>query len=118
MPVDPIDVADARAGEARHPPATRRFWVSMAVIVGVGLAIRLVYVLVVKGDEAPRGDAITYFLQGHQVASGDGLVNAPLLRSGTVSLPAADHPPLFTYYLALLDLLGSGRSWGPGSASR
>ena len=78
----------------------------MAVIVGVGLAIRLAYVLIVKGDEAPRGDAITYFLQGHQVASGDGLVNAPLLAFRHISLPAADHPPLFTYYLALLDLLG------------
>ena len=78
----------------------------MAVIVGVGLAIRVAYVLIVKGDEAPRGDAITYFLQGHQVASGDGLVNAPLLAFRHISLPAADHPPLFTYYLALLDLLG------------
>ena len=90
-----------------RPPtrAARRFRVGILVITLAGLAIRLAYVLIVKGNEAPRGDAITFFLQGHQVATGHGFVNAPLLAFRGVSQPAADHPPLFTSYLALLDLL-------------
>src|SRR5690349_10146358 len=84
----------------------RRFRVGLLVIVGIGLAIRLVYVLAVKGNEAPQGDAITFFLQGHFLADGHGFVNAPLLAFRHVTQPAADHPPLFSSYLALLDLLG------------
>ena len=83
-----------------------RFGVGLAVLAGVGLAVRLAYVLIVKHDEPLRGDAITFFLQGHQVATGHGLVNAALLAFRGVSLPVADHPPLFTYYLALVDLVG------------
>jgi 4-amino-4-deoxy-L-arabinose transferase-like glycosyltransferase len=84
----------------------RRFHLGLLVITAVGLAVRLVYVLAVKGHEAPQGDAITFFLQGHFLANGHGFVNAPLLAFRHVSQPAADHPPLFSSYLALLDLLG------------
>ena len=96
--IDVAQTVDARAA--------RRFRIGILVIMLGGLAIRLAYVLIVKGDEAPRGDAITFFLQGHQVATGHGFVNAPLLAFRGISQPAADHPPLFTSYLALLDVLG------------
>jgi 4-amino-4-deoxy-L-arabinose transferase-like glycosyltransferase len=96
---------EAPAGP-RSDAENRRFRIGLAIVVAVGLAIRLAYVLIVKGDQAPRGDAITYFLQGRQVADGHGFVNAGLLAFRGISLPVADHPPLFTFFLALLDLLG------------
>ena len=95
-----------------------RFGAGLALLAAVGLAVRLAYVLVVKHDEPLRGDAITFFLQGHQVATGSRLVNAALLAFRGVSHPAADHPPLFTSYLALLDLLDIRTSTACGSASR
>jgi 4-amino-4-deoxy-L-arabinose transferase-like glycosyltransferase len=86
--------------------AAHRFRIGLLVITLAGLAIRLAYVLIVKGNESPRGDAITFFLQGHQIATGHGFANAPLLAFRGISQPAADHPPLFSSYLALLDLIG------------
>ncbi len=100
------DVEAPAEPRSRSAAEIRRFRIGLAVVAGVGLAIRLAYVLIVKGDQAPRGDAITYFLQGRQVADGHGFVNAGLLAFRGISLPVADHPPLFTYFLALLDLLG------------
>ena len=99
--------SDVEAPAARRSAAeARRFRIGLAVVAALGLAIRLAYVLIVKGDQAPRGDAITYFLQGRQFADGHGFVNAGLLAFRGISLPVADHPPLFTFFLALLDLLG------------
>jgi len=85
---------------------THRFGASVAAIAAAGLAIRLGYVLVAKRDEPLSGDALAFFIQGHAVADGHGFANPGLLAFRNVVQPAADHPPLFTLYLALFDVLG------------
>ena len=80
-----------------------RFGRVLALIVLLGCAVRVGYVLVVVGDEPLQGDQIFYTGTANRLAQGHGFVYPydearNELRVGTI--PAADHPPLTVLVLA------------------
>jgi 4-amino-4-deoxy-L-arabinose transferase-like glycosyltransferase len=104
------DEPAARTAERRQPAPARRataswFWVLLAVVTLVGLGIRVGYIATERWDYPPDGDAMWYHASANSVADGDGIVNPFLSASGIVA-PSADHPPLYTLYLAGFSLVG------------
>jgi 4-amino-4-deoxy-L-arabinose transferase-like glycosyltransferase len=80
------------------------FWVLLVVVTLGGLALRVGYVAIDRWDFVPEGDAQYYHETANHLADGRGLVN-PFLHPDLV-LPAADHPPLYTVYLAAFSVVG------------
>jgi 4-amino-4-deoxy-L-arabinose transferase-like glycosyltransferase len=80
------------------------FRAALAVAVGVGLAARLVYVLVVMHGVPVGGDGLEFHILANQLASGDGYVQPLIVSPGHVV--TADKPPLYPLLLAAPSLLG------------
>lgn len=85
----------------------RRFWLTVAVATGVGVALRLYYVLGVVRDRIPLvGDSATYHFLGRHLADGEGYIRpAEFLDDGT-RIPTAEFPPVYPTMLAVLDVVG------------
>jgi 4-amino-4-deoxy-L-arabinose transferase-like glycosyltransferase len=83
------------------------FYRWLALIAAASLLWRIVFIAIWRWDLPIWGDAFFYHESGKLVADGEGFVN-PLLRDEQ----AADHPPLYIVFLALLSMLGirSGNS--------
>ena len=81
-----------------------RFRTALLVLVAVGLAVRLVYALVVMDGVQVGGDGLEFHLLSNQLADGDGYVQ-PLIVSPD-HVPTADKPPLYPLLLAVPSLLG------------
>ncbi len=87
-----------------------RMWVGSATLVG--LAVRLLYAFAVKVGDVWRGDAYYYHYQAKFLTEGWWFVNPDALKNPRVprvELYSAQHPPLFTLFLALSDELGFRR---------
>lgn len=99
--------------------SARRWWLVIAVFCLGALALELFYIFEFRTDIQERvlptghvyptrlwGDGLVYSAQANDVAAGDGLI-APLPRElfGVIQ-QSADHPPLYTLYLALWSSLG------------
>ncbi len=83
--------------------ADRRFGWALAVVALGALALRVEYVLTVRRDFHPGGDAYFYHAGANLLADGKGFIS-PFYVSAHVA--AADHPPLYLLYLAFGSLLG------------
>jgi 4-amino-4-deoxy-L-arabinose transferase-like glycosyltransferase len=85
--------------------AEPRWWrPAVLVVIGVAVAVRVVFALQVAPDLPPPGDAVVYRTMASSLARGDGLL---LEAPGTDVLePTAEHPPVFPMVLAALDLVG------------
>src|SRR5690349_24093335 len=81
-----------------------RFRSGLALIVAAGLALRLLYALVVMHGVGVGGDGLEFHILARQLASGDGYIQ-PLIVS-PAHVPTADKPPLYPLLLALPSLLG------------
>jgi 4-amino-4-deoxy-L-arabinose transferase-like glycosyltransferase len=77
----------------------RRTRIALLAISAVGLAARLLFALSRESYPLP-GDGRYYYQTGKLIAAGKGLVDP---AAGT---PTAQHPPVLSSFLALLDLLG------------
>jgi hypothetical protein len=90
---------------AMQAPAIRgrgpRFPRRLAAIAAGGLAVRLVYVLVLTPHLRGLGDATYYHELANRLADGAGFVDP-----GNGTTPTALHPPLFPLLLALPSSLG------------
>jgi peptidoglycan/LPS O-acetylase OafA/YrhL len=104
-------VEDPAVARAR----TRRWRTGLALITLAGLAVRLGYLWFSRRGiyECPpedllgcAGDSYVYHTGANLVAAGRGFVSPLGLLSGN-EFPAADHPPLYTVYLALFSKLGA-----------
>jgi 4-amino-4-deoxy-L-arabinose transferase-like glycosyltransferase len=85
----------------KRPFATR-----LAAVAGVGLAIRLVYSLVVMGDRTPGGDGTEFHLLANVIAkTGQYLQPFQYLYLGR-TIPTTEKPPLYPTVLALPSWLG------------
>jgi 4-amino-4-deoxy-L-arabinose transferase-like glycosyltransferase len=71
----------------------------LTAIAGVALGVRILYVVLRRGDPF-FGDALIYWLDAQHVARGEGF------RQAFVDAPTAEHPPLHIALLALQDLAG------------
>jgi 4-amino-4-deoxy-L-arabinose transferase-like glycosyltransferase len=76
----------------------------LVLIVALGLAVRLVYVLVVMRGVPVRGDGLEFHILANQLADGDGYVQPLVVSPGHVA--TADKPPLYPLLLAIPSLLG------------
>ncbi len=76
-----------------------------AVVVLLGFAVRVAYALYRRSIPL-GGDPYFYFYQGKAIARGQGFIHPyTLFTQGRVE-QAADHPPLFSLFLAFLNKVG------------
>jgi 4-amino-4-deoxy-L-arabinose transferase-like glycosyltransferase len=97
-----------RAGAAEAAPTTgevRHFGRWLAAAALVGLAARLIYALAVAPTLTPRGDTLVYHWTANGIADGHGYATVASLITGHPQ-PTAEHPPLYSLYLALFSKLG------------
>ncbi len=73
----------------------------------LGWAVRVAAILGSR-QVVPRGDAYVYFHGGQLLVEGQGWINVNqfLVSGGTVKIPAASFPPLFTLYEAIPHFFG------------
>lgn len=93
----------------RAAPSPASFWWWMLGVWLVGLAIRLTFVVVAAGDRPIFGDALAYYLYGQSIGDGNGMVTVAheVLGTDVVDpVPTAQLPPLYSYFLGFLDVLG------------
>lgn len=84
----------------------RSFRNLLLVLVGVGLAARLAYALIVMHGVAVGGDGLEFHTLAQQLAQGEGYVE-PLFLAPS-HLATADKPPLYPLVLAGPAWLGAG----------
>jgi 4-amino-4-deoxy-L-arabinose transferase-like glycosyltransferase len=80
------------------------FRTALLLVVAAGLALRLVYALVVMHGVGVGGDGLEFHILANQLAAGDGYIQ-PLIVS-PAHVPTADKPPLYPLLLALPSLVG------------
>jgi 4-amino-4-deoxy-L-arabinose transferase-like glycosyltransferase len=85
----------------KRPFATR-----LAAIAGVGLAIRLVYALVVMGGRDPRGDGREFHLLANVLADSGRYLQPFQYAYLHRTIPTTEKPPLYPTLLALPSWLG------------
>jgi 4-amino-4-deoxy-L-arabinose transferase-like glycosyltransferase len=93
--------------EQRDPRAAgdpRWFRPALAVIVVGALVLRVVYVLACRRNFDPHGDAYFYHAAANLLAEGKGFIS-PFFAPG-LHREAAEHPPLYTIFLAIPSVLG------------
>src|SRR5215210_4859359 len=76
----------------------------LALIVAAGLALRLVYALVVMRGVPVGGDGLEFHILANQLADGDGYIQPLIVSPGRVA--TADKPPLYPLLLALWSWIG------------
>ena len=77
----------------------------LAAIAVLGLVVRVAWVLAYR-HIPPGGDAYYYHFQANLLVDGHGLVNPLQFLELHETVRAAEHPPLYTGWLALFSLLG------------
>ena len=108
---EPGTVETASSRRARRVRRSR-FMTALILITLAALAWRLSYAVVFKWDQLVTGDAYFYHRQANGLIDGFGFYRflphavQQLVPNG----PAADHPPLYSLYLAVFSLFG-GRSF-------
>jgi 4-amino-4-deoxy-L-arabinose transferase-like glycosyltransferase len=91
-------------------PDIARFHVRLALVATAALAIRCGYLLTVGEEIVGLGDFHFYHWSANLLAEGQGYIDPFLLDSFGVELPTAEHPPLWSGFLALVSLLGGSGS--------
>jgi 4-amino-4-deoxy-L-arabinose transferase-like glycosyltransferase len=86
---------------------TRRTWLlALGAIALAGLALRLLYALVVAPDLPARGDTLLYHYLAIGIADGSGYIRPfSELMTGHAE-PTAAYPPLYPLYLATFSAVG------------
>lgn len=87
----------------------RRFRAGLALLVAGGVAARLVYVALTTSVKSfpVGGDALFYKFTAAHLAAGDGYVSPLRFFTDGHLAPTAEHPPLFSLFLALFVKLGA-----------
>ena len=89
------------------PERSFPWWIGAAC--AVGLALRLVYVFVVKSGATLQGDAYYYHYQASLNVKGHWFVDPTVFLTKhpvAALIPSAQHPPLFTLLLTAADAVG------------
>jgi 4-amino-4-deoxy-L-arabinose transferase-like glycosyltransferase len=109
----PDDVVAAPASEqpagdeATGPIRAGWKWhVGLLVIALVGLGLRIGYVYLYRQHVSPTGDAYFYHYQANLLVSGKWFINPYAYGYFGTTVPAADHPPLWTLVLAMASAVG------------
>ncbi len=83
--------------------SARSFAIGLAVIAGVGLAVRVAAAFFFDARTGIGGDAVWYTGVARHLALGDGFIE-PLQFALGRRVPTAAHPPLYPLYLSVVDL--------------
>jgi len=83
----------------------RWFRPALAVIVMGALALRVTYVFVSRRNFDPHGDAFFYHAAANLLADGKGFISPFFVHAG-LHRAAAEHPPLYTIFLAIPSVVG------------
>jgi hypothetical protein len=87
--------------------APNRFFAWLAGIAAVGLAVRVATVMAwFRHQSLGLGDPYYYYGQAQALVRGEGFLDPFTLKFTGRHIAAADHPPLYSLYLALFDKLG------------
>lgn len=84
----------------------RRFWIGMAIVVAVAVAVRVTYIWMARRGLAVGGDSRYYHEGANLLAKGKGFVDPYQYLDAGRSVQAADHPPLYIVYLAAFSVVG------------
>lgn len=89
-------------------PLRSRWWFQLTLVAAAGFVIRVGYILAFENPYVPAADALYYFAGGQVLAHGHGFINGIAfgMTNGRLSPPSAFHPPAYTVFLALPQLLG------------
>ncbi|WCO67751.1 glycosyltransferase family 39 protein [Iamia majanohamensis] len=98
--------AQARAGARRTAAAVDDATLAVVVVM-VALGVRLAFALS-RRDAEVGGDAFYFHEQAGLIADGKGFVEPLAYAVDGVERAAADHPPLYSAYLAVWSFLGAG----------
>ena len=98
---DAAAVADAAAPAGR----ARTFAIGLGVIAAGALAIRFGVVLTEWRNYDPGGDARFYHEAANLLADGKGFIS-PFAYANGITMPAAEHPPLYSLFLAMPSVFG------------
>lgn len=102
-----LDTApEGQSGGAASSSERLRFWIPLGVIVAVGLAVRMAFILIRQSRAPTEGDVFWYHFQAKLLANGKGFLNPYEYYDHGVSVAGADHPPGLVVVLAALDKLG------------
>ncbi|MBV9919469.1 MAG: glycosyltransferase family 39 protein [Pseudonocardia sp.] len=84
-----------------------RFYAWLAGIAAVGLGVRVAAVMAwFRHQSLGLGDPYYYYGQAQALVRGDGFLDPFVLKFTGRHIAAADHPPLYSLYLAVFDKLG------------
>lgn len=83
----------------------RRFRTQLALVGAAGFLVRLAYIVFERRGVVVNGDSYAYHQGANLLADGHGFIEPFSFDSGIV-VQSADHPPLYTMYLAAFSLLG------------
>ena len=92
--------------ETQPRPRSTRWHFQLIALALVGLVLRIGYVFLYRRHAAPTGDAFFYHYQANLLVAGKWFVNPYQYFYFGHTVPAADHPPLWTLVLALASLVG------------
>src|SRR4051812_10561917 len=84
----------------------RRFWIGMAIVVAIAVAVRVTYIWMARRGLPVGGDSRYYHEGANLLAKGKGFIDPYQYLDAGRSVPAADHPPLYIVYLAAFSLVG------------
>ena len=84
----------------------RRFWMGMAIVVAIAIAVRVTYIWMARRGLPVGGDSRYYHEGANLLAKGKGFIDPYQYLDAGRSVPAADHPPLYIVYLAVYSLVG------------
>jgi hypothetical protein len=92
--------------ESRDRLCNLVYWLALALVALGASWVRLQYVWTARYDQAIGGDAFYYHATANLVAHGHGFVNPFVYMLDGGLEQSAEHPPLFTLYLAVTSWLG------------
>lgn len=97
----------------------RQWWWIVGLIALLGLALRVWYILAFRQDPFPNllpsgevyetsvwGDGLVFHQQANMLADGEGLISPLPFEIQGIRQQSADHPPVYTLYLAFFSVLG------------
>lgn len=99
-------VAEPRPATPRAGRADPAFERGLAGIALVGLVIRVAYILLERRGLPVGGDAFAYHEGANLLADGHGFIEPYSFFGSGAVVESADHPPLYTIYLAAFSLVG------------
>ncbi len=118
--VDAPDAApDERAAAEFQRRQNREWWRLVGLIALLGLAVRVWYILTFRQDpfvnQLPSGqlfettvwgDGLVFHKQANMLADGEGLISPLPFELQGIRQQSADHPPVYTLFLAAFSFLG------------